>query len=204
MCRNGSPLCSGNPFRPTTAPPAHAGCHPAPRRPVRDMDRTSEDRLTPLNPFGLRLFSGPRSPRAHPCRFWRDALPSRGTGPLRGRAGEKRDAGPRGGSRRPTGLPEQDPDRTIAARLAGLHGLRGIPRTSSSSRSQTGRRSPVHRACRAAADGLVAPCLSAEIALEYEEVFAAHMGRPADGDTFGECAVVDGAARVVAATKPTP
>lgn len=65
-------------------------------------------------------------------------------------------------------------------------------------------RSPVHRACRAAADGLVAPCLSAEIALEYEEVFAAHMGRPADGDTFGECAVVDGAARVVAATKPTP
>ena len=45
-------------------------------------------------------------------------------------------------------------------------------------------RSPLHWAYRAAVDGLVTLCLSTEVALEYEEVLAAHMGRSAADDVM--------------------
>ena len=46
------------------------------------------------------------------------------------------------------------------------------------------RRSPYHWAFQAAVDKRIAPCLSTEIGLEYEEVIAAHMGRGVADDVM--------------------
>lgn len=45
-------------------------------------------------------------------------------------------------------------------------------------------RSPNHWVFRALVDGLVTLCLSTEIALEYEEVLAVHLGRAATDDVM--------------------